>query len=450
MDHNAGGRPGNIFIECTTTYRYGGNSGIQRTVRSIVNNSRDVGQRARLICQPIVWTGRRFIRIRQLQLHVAAFRTPERTKHRVLALRRRLKRIRPLRVAVKLLLPWRLRRAAVALVKGFRDKVLIPLAELRYRRVRPGAGDVLLLLDSSWHAPPWQGVDRARARGAVVGAVIYDLIPLRLPETCDPHLVDVFGRWIVQVARRADFYVAISRAVRDELLAYLGERPGGGGALPPAGAFRLGAGLDHAAAGGGVRAALRELFAPPRRCYLTVATVEPRKNHAYLLDAFEALWARGADVSLCLVGKIGWKCERVVDRIETHPQWRRRLFMFNDATDSELAFCYERAAGLIFPSICEGFGLPIVEALSKRLTVFASDIPIHRETGGEYCVYFDLSAPASLARLIERFEAAGELPPHRPPDDFRWPGWRESCRELIEVVCDLAGEVRARRPPAGG
>ncbi len=428
---------GHIFIECTRTFRYGGNSGIQRVVRNVANNAAAVGAEMGLACRPVVCAGRRFACVERLRADAGAPRAPQRGEGRLSRLRQRLKRIAWLRRLVKVLLPWRLRRAAGALPRAFRDKVLTALAERRYPRVQPGEGDVIVLLDSSWHTPPWHAVDRARRRGAKVGVVIYDLIPIRLPDTCDRHLVNVFGRWLPQAVERADFYVAISNAVKDELLEYLAARPGAA-APPPVGTFRLGAELDCTAGAGPVRAVLRELFAPPPRHYLAVGTIEPRKNHAYLLDAFEVLWARGVDASLCLVGKIGWKCDDLVHRIRAHPQWGRRLSMFNDLCDAELAFCYERARALVFASRAEGFGLPIVEALSRGLTVLASDIPVHRETAGEHAVYFDLSSPASLAGIVRAFERTGALPAHRPPEGFRWLRWRESCRELLAAVRRLA------------
>jgi alpha-1,2-rhamnosyltransferase len=173
-----------------------------------------------------------------------------------------------------------------------------------------------------------------------------------------------------------------------------------------------------------------------------VSTIEPRKNHDYLLDAFDRVWSKDIRVPLVIVGKVGWMCEPIVKRIETHCQWQKQLFMFNDLNDAELSYCYKVSKALVFPSQYEGFGLPIVEALNENLIVLASDIPVHREVGGEYCRYFDLSSPESLANLILDYEKNGYLPPARPPDSFTWLDWKESCLELIRKAFELAESSR--------
>jgi alpha-1,2-rhamnosyltransferase len=172
--------------------------------------------------------------------------------------------------------------------------------------------------------------------------------------------------------------------------------------------------------------------------YLCVATIEPRKNHRYLLDAFDLAWTHGADAKLCVVGREGWKCAHVLKRIQKHPELGRRLFIFNDLSDGELKYCYGNAAAVILPSIAEGFGLPVVEALSLGCRAWLSDIPVFREVGRDYCLYFDLGSPQSLADLIMRDERGLLEGPARPPAEFLWPDWQESCRELLEKIRELA------------
>ena len=92
------------------------------------------------------------------------------------------------------------------------------------------------------------------------------------------------------------------------------------------------------------------------------------------------------------------------------PSTTASLFMFNDLSDAELAYCYQHAKALIFPSHAEGFGLPIVEALQHGLHTLVSDIPIHREAGRDFCTYFDPQSPAALARLVCDVEATGRFP----------------------------------------
>ena len=121
-----------------------------------------------------------------------------------------------------------------------------------------------------------------------------------------------------------------------------------------------------------------------------VSSFDPRKNHTYVLDAFEKLWSDGGKHKLCLIGSVGPHCVELLDRIAHHPLFNKQLFTLHDANDTELSYCYQRSRAVVFPSIVEGFGLPIVEAQMHGKVVFASDTPVHREVGREGCFYTQL------------------------------------------------------------
>lgn len=127
--------------------------------------------------------------------------------------------------------------------------------------------------------------------------------------------------------------------------------------------------------------------------YLAVGTIEPRKNHEYLLDAFELAWGAGSEARLCIIGRIDWKREALLKRICEHAEFGRRLFMFNEISDSGLQYAYGHAKALVFSSHDEGFGLPLVEAMQRGLPVMGSDIPVFHEIGGDYMAYFALQQP---------------------------------------------------------
>ena len=198
--------------------------------------------------------------------------------------------------------------------------------------------------------------------------------------------------------------------------------------------FELGAELD--AAQGELRSQAKELFAPNvANPYLMVATFDPRKNHRYLLQAFEQLWKVRPDIKLCLIGRVGWMCEDLLIELDRHPRKNQQLFIFHDLTDSELQFCYRNSRGVVFPSIVEGFGLPIVESLWHGQKTFASDTPIHREVGREDCSYFDLADPQSLVTSILDWES--QMAEGRPQLPMRQPlAWSESNLQLFNHCLD--------------
>jgi alpha-1,2-rhamnosyltransferase len=122
----------------------------------------------------------------------------------------------------------------------------------------------------------------------------------------------------------------------------------------------------------------------------------------------------------------------------------RQVAHFTDLTDGELVHAYRHAKALVFPSLAEGFGLPIVEAIASGTRVFASDIPVHREIGGDACVYFDPRDPAALAERIADFTTTGSFAARWPAADRQLTRWREAAAHVVDTSLDLAWGAQER------
>ncbi|HDS16661.1 MAG TPA: glycosyltransferase [Proteobacteria bacterium] len=149
---------------------------------------------------------------------------------------------------------------------------------------------------------------------------------------------------------------------------------------------------------------MQPLWNTPGKAILTIGTIEPRENHLLLLDAYDLLRAKDVDVSLIIIGRPGWKNREVIDRIRGHADFGTRLLHLDNASDRDLSEAIERADCLVCPSLAEGFGLPVVEGLMHGLTVFASDIPVFRESGENFCRFFKLDSPDELVLLLEEWQ----------------------------------------------
>lgn len=181
-------------------------------------------------------------------------------------------------------------------------------------------------------------------------AVIYDLIPLTHPQFYDTRLVEVFNEWFDWITHTADGYMAISATVRDQVRGELQRRIGAEQTEKRwFDHFYLGSELDLHHGAATIEPRLKDLFFGSEAVFLMVSTIEPRKNHGYLLDAFERAWAAGSTARLCIAGRIGWKCDALLERIRNHPELNRRLFMFNDLSDTSLEYAYAHASALVFP-----------------------------------------------------------------------------------------------------
>jgi glycosyltransferase involved in cell wall biosynthesis len=139
---------------------------------------------------------------------------------------------------------------------------------------------------------------------------------------------------------------------------------------------------------------------PQHHYLLMVSTIEPRKNHATLLAAWEQLRQDVfPDLKLVIVGSLGWGHEGIVKRLRP---WLASgdVQMLEDVPSGELRLLYHHAAATVCPSLGEGFDFSGVEAMRCGSPVVASDITVHRDIYGDAAEYFQTYSPADLARAI--------------------------------------------------
>jgi glycosyltransferase involved in cell wall biosynthesis len=146
-----------------------------------------------------------------------------------------------------------------------------------------------------------------------------------------------------------------------------------------------------------------------RTYWLSVGSLEPRKNHNTLLDAMELYWRRSTRrLPLRIAGGQGWKSQDLRERIEALER-RGMVAHLGYVAEEILPGLYAGAEALIFPSWYEGFGLPVIEAMSHGCPVISSDRTSLREVGGEAALYIDPGRPDSIADAMLRLEADDRL-----------------------------------------
>jgi len=191
-------------------------------------------------------------------------------------------------------------------------------------------------------------------------------------------------------------------------------------------------------------AALHDLPAPlaPGRFALFVSTVEPRKGHAVLAEAWATLLARGlpqaAGFHLVFVGRRGWMVEALLERLDRLGADPAHCFLHLDsATDAQLARLYRDAAFCLYPSRAEGFGLPIIEAMAHGKAVIASTAGAVAETAGGLAPCLD---PLDVAAWTETLAAWITDPAARAPwearirTEFRFATWPEAAERIIAAA----------------
>lgn len=281
-------------------------------------------------------------------------------------------------------------------------------------------GDLVLLLDSYWAGTSSIAAARhARNTGATIISTIYDLIPITHPEYMTRSLATIFPRRILEGLRASDGVIAISQYSADELRRWLDRR------LPdlPVRPFSLG--NDPTVSPRGKERAFNKR-------YTMVGTIEPRKGHDLVLDAFEQRWAGGTDCHLTIVGKIGWASPSTQARL-TALKDQGQFRIVHNADDAVLAAILAQSDAVIMASKIEGFGLPIVEALALDIPVIASDIAIFREIGGNAILRFATDSSNDLVAAMEELEANPKLYRERARA-FAWPSWNIAAQRLIATL----------------
>ena len=180
-----------------------------------------------------------------------------------------------------------------------------------------------------------------------------------------------------------------------------------------------------------------------RPFFLTVGVLEPRKNHTVLLDVLRELHSKHHNLELIIVGRPGW---RWTDPL-TLPEYRDLLpwvKIFHDVPDFDLVEFYNRADVFAYPSLYEGFGLPIVEAMACGTPVIASGLSCMPEVGGTAALYADPRNPQEFASQVLRVIENGQLRERlveagrRHASQFTWRATAEATLAVYQGVCGLA------------
>lgn len=299
------------------------------------------------------------------------------------------------------------------------------------------SGDFFIGLDLQPHVAPAQRgfLQHWRDRGVQVWFVVYDLLPVLLPQVCPLGAEAVHQRWL-ESASHFDGVACISRAVADEMHDWV-QSFGPERARPlTISWFHLGADVAQSVptTGAPANASLVVEQLRSRSSFLMVGTVEPRKGHAQTLEAFEQLWAQGIDVNLVIVGKQGWMVDALVQRLRRHVELNERVFWLEGISDEYLEKIYAASTCLIAASCGEGFGLPLIEAAQHKIPIIARDIPVFREVAEEYAFYFKADQPAELAQTIESWLVLYKADQHPKSDKLPWLTWKDSATQLLNVL----------------
>lgn len=307
------------------------------------------------------------------------------------------------------------------------DDLLLPPADA-------GPGDVTLAIQSDWTHTNAAAMLACRDRtGSRYVALCHDVIPLMFPQWYPPHDVEGFRRHFAQVFPRADRMLFTSRRAAQDALDWCAENgiacadhrcvPLGSDPLPETAPSTIPEPLEAG------------------RFALYVSTVEPRKNHAMLVEAWRGLVRDGTvartGFRLVFVGRKGWMMGDFFDRIAADRELAATVIHLQGISDESLAALYRDAAFCLYPSIYEGYGLPPIEALARGKALIASTGGPIPELVGDFSVCLDPHDTGAWQARMRDWMTGSDEPARlarRAARDYRAVTWEESAKKLFEAA----------------
>jgi glycosyltransferase involved in cell wall biosynthesis len=238
-----------------------------------------------------------------------------------------------------------------------------------------------------------------------------------------------------------------SKHTRTALMTFVADS---GWPLPRVEALEMGSGFREALTGGN-----QAVTSLPPRYVLYVSTIELRKNHRLLVRVWQRLLERhGSELvpALVFAGKIGWLVDDLLDDLAARDYLNGKVILLRSLSDAELQQAYRACLFTVFPSLSEGWGLPIVESLAHGKFCVASNHTSIPEAGGKLIDYFDpMDEDDALAKIERPLIEPGYLAAREAQlrAEYRARTWGGCVHGLVGALDAMAAQdVRAASPLA--
>jgi len=300
------------------------------------------------------------------------------------------------------------------------------------------ANDILISVGLEWeYSYTSEFAKLKKEQGIKIVSCCYDLIPVLFPQySVIEGAATLFLNHFLELANSSDLVLCISEQSERDLKAELART---GGADVETLVFPLGDNVPTISTEE-ISDEIKAITAEP--FILFVSTIERRKNHQVLYQAYHLLAKQGKKLpKLVFVGMQGWRVDDVLKDIALDPLTNGLIVQCNRVNDAELKSLYQAASFCVYPSLYEGWGLPVGEALSLGKVVLSSDRGSLPEVGGDLVTYIDPWNPQQWAEEIWRLlsdqaylnEQAEKIQAH-----YKTRTWQQTAEVVKTMLDDLA------------
>lgn len=249
-----------------------------------------------------------------------------------------------------------------------------------------------------------------------IHVLVHDVIPLEHPQWQRSGTVDPFAQRMARVAQMADRVIFNSDDTRRRAENWMRAK----GRVPPSVVAHLGVTVACAATTN-VR--------PHRPYFMALGTIEPRKNHAFLLDVWDRMGPDAPGLLIC--GARGWENADVFARLDALPP-NGPIREENGLGDGAISTLIQGASGVLFPTLAEGFGLPPLEARAQGARVLCNDLTVLREVLGPHATFLSVSEPKNWVRTLKNWEKSPS--DAQPLPRFDPPTWDEHFKTVLRLT----------------
>ncbi len=317
------------------------------------------------------------------------------------------------------------------------------------------SGECLINLGTSWWIHNYALLIRNARREKNIRyiALVFDLVPVLASGLCVRGLAEDYQNWLVTAFDYTDLFICISESTARDLK-QIATRIGTNLTDDRVEVVPLDADFRPTSSDRASPDRLERCGLDPEGYALFVSTIEGRKNHLLALNAWDDLLERKHPYpipKLVFVGRRGWLNNEFYERLDDSQSLQANVVVIENASDDDLATLYAHCKFSLYPSLYEGWGLPVTESLCYGKIPVVADNSSLREAGGQFARYFESNSQACLVECLEELlsdDEARHAEEARIRADFVPRPWVAIAEQVDHVAARVSGREPLVTPPA--